>query len=418
MKDVVKKVLKNGVTCYLYSDENLKRFAVSYGVNYGLLGYFDKFYYDGKKYEVPPAVAHFIEHTLIEKSKYGNLLFELKDRNYMMNGATSFECTRYYFVGIKEPYDSIKKLINIVDDPVFTKEDIDEARHAIVEEALKWEDNKYGMGSNLNMRALYNNFEAVYESGNVLGSKETTEAITYEDVRVCYDAYYSDDNKVLAIAGNFEIDEMVTFLEGVYSEIPSHPNKRKPYDYGNEFKVRTKMAKIRKPVSNDYILASFKMKNDFGIDKMALNYYIHMYLKQKVASDTQLVIDMQNDKIIIGGIGYSVYFFQEDVLSVTFTADVTDDVEFVKRLKNALNTEGLDERDFELYKRNMIVQDLSKMDYVYDAIIGFPANIEFSDKIYSVDKISECTFEEMKRVASKLDWTEEAITLIEKDEGK
>lgn len=419
MKDVVKKTLKNGVTCYLYGDEDLKRFAVSYGVNYGTLGYFDKFYYEDKLYEVPPSIAHFIEHTLIEKSKYGNFLFRLKDQNYMMNGATSTETTRYYFLGIEEPYRAIEELINLVDDPVFTREDVEDVKSAVAEETQRLNDNKYKIAQDLNMRSIFTEFEAIPENGNVLGSRDTTMSITYDDVMTAYNAYYSDDNKTLCIAGNFEIDKMVYFLEGVYAKIKPHPNKRKPfYEAAYIDSVRKEREVIYRPVANDYVYLSFKVKNDFGLSKLLLSDYLHALLRLKFGSDTKFVTGLANDKVIVGGISYSVYFFQDDILFITISADVLDEKEFTLRVKKELEREELDERTFELYKKSCLTTELSKMDYIYNSIIQFPSNIEFSETIYNVDVIKEMTYEGLLEVFKKLKWSVHAETILKKDKNK
>ena len=85
-KDYVEKKLSNGIKVYFLKDDNMKRVHVSYNVNYGTHGYFDKFYYKDKSYHVEPAIAHFLEHMLIETSKRGNMLLNYMDRNYDANG--------------------------------------------------------------------------------------------------------------------------------------------------------------------------------------------------------------------------------------------------------------------------------------------------------------------------------------------
>ena len=80
---------------------------------------------EGKVVEVLPGIAHFLEHMLGEHSKYGNMYKIFSDKKYQKNGITYGELTRFYFCGLNDIKESIKILINTIDDPVFTKEDVE-----------------------------------------------------------------------------------------------------------------------------------------------------------------------------------------------------------------------------------------------------------------------------------------------------
>ena len=80
-----KKVLPNGVKLYMYSDKNLKRVYASYEVRYGLSGMFNSVLINGKEEKLPFGMAHFLEHTILEHSKHGNLLHEFMSKNYSFN---------------------------------------------------------------------------------------------------------------------------------------------------------------------------------------------------------------------------------------------------------------------------------------------------------------------------------------------
>ena len=293
--DVIKRTLLNGINVYLYVDESLKRVVASYNVNYGTLGFFDKFYYDEKPYSVPPAMAHFLEHTLVETAKEGNMLLKFKEKSYEANAVTGLEWTSFYFVGIKDTWEAIKQLIKMVDEPNFDAESIEKVKNAVIEEANMKMDSKYQHGRNANRRNATLAYEACHESYNILGTGETTKSITLEDVRVCYDAYYYNENKCLVIGGNFDVEEMIDYLEK---------------------------------------------------EKIVVDLYLYIFLRMKLGSDMDFVMKLAHDKIIIGGVGHSCFYFK-DTLTITFSADVLDEEEFMKRLKGELNSDGLDERLFE-----------------------------------------------------------------------
>ncbi len=414
-REVVKKVLSNGVTAYLYADANLKRMIAAYTAKYGTLGYYDQFYYEDKLFKVPPAVAHFIEHTLVETSKYGNILHRFKERSYEINAMTGREFTTYYFVGIKDTWKSLEELINMVDDVNYDEESIKKVANAIVEEANKCMDQKYSLGFNANKRNATAAYSAVHETYSILGTGETTRSITKEDIDACYGAYYADDNKFLVIGGNFDIDEMVEFLEGVYAKLPRHPSKMRPFDYGDLLPIRKAYEELEKPVSNDYVYVTYKMRNECKEDLLIVDLYLSMFMRMKFGGDTKFVTELSNDKVISGGVSHTADFFK-GMIAVTFQADVFDQEEFLRRIDSQLNTDELDEKFFELIKKSYKVTELSKMDNIYKALLGFPRNIDFTEKLYMMDVLDELTIEGMKQLIDRLDWSLKTVTVIKKEQ--
>lgn len=410
-KEVVKKTLSNGIVAYLYADKNLKRMLACYTVNYGLLGYYDQFYYDGKLYSMPPAVAHFIEHTLMETSKYGNLLHRFKEKSYEVNARTTYEQTSYYFVGIKDTWESLKELINAVDDVNYDEEAIEKVKNAVCEEANMGLDEKYRLAFAANKRNATKAYSATYENYNLLGTAETTKSITLEDVQACYDAYYSNDNKFLVIGGNFEIDEMVAYLEDIYKELPVHENKRKPVDYGDLLPIRKPYEELSKPVANEFCIVTYKMRDLEPNNSMEVDLYLNMFMSLKFAHDTDFVTQLIKDEVIIGGISTSLDFYK-GILTVTFNADVLKREEFIKKLETQLNSHDLDEEMFELLKKSYKVNSLSKADYIYKSLLNFPRSIDFTDKLYNMEVIDSLTLEGLKKVVDSLDWNLKTVTVV------
>ncbi len=417
-KDFVKKTLKNGIPVYLYRDKYLKKMAVSYNVNYGSLGYYNQFYYEDTFYSMPPAMAHFLEHTLIETSKYGNMLHRFKEKNYEVNGATYHELTSYYFIGIKDTWESIKELIHMVEDPQFSEEAIEGVKGAIIEEVNKNSDDKYRTAFNAAKRNFYSNFEAIDESYNTLGTKESTAGITLEDVKVCYDAYYNDKNKFLVIGGNFEIDEMVDYLEEIYAELESHPCRMRKADYSDDFGVRKEYEELEKPLDTDFAIVKYKIRNDFKERLLLLDLYFYIFLRLKFGSDTDFVTNLIEKKVIIGGISSSVNFF-DGVIELTFSADVLDKDAFLVALDKELHFDGLDAYRFDLVKKAIKVGELSKMDYIYANIIRFATGLDFSEKLYSTDVVDEITLEDVKEFIKGIDFKAcpKNITYVKKKEA-
>lgn len=413
MKDFTKKTLSNGLVVYFYKDKNMKRTYVSYNVKYGTNGYYDEFYYRDKLYHVQPGMAHFLEHTLIETCKHGNMIHKFMDKNYEFNGLTYNELTSFYFVGIKDIKNSLKELIEMVDAPVFDRTSIENVKKAIVDEVRKSDDAKYGLAYNINKRNLYRGFEFCPLNGNVLGSAESTLAITYEETVACYNAYYNVENKFLVIAGNINIDEYTEYLETIFADLDDHPNEMRAVDYGEDRAVRKEYQEVSKRVDTEHLIITFKIESDEN--PLLIDLALFIFLRTKLANDTKFVTQLLDDKIIVGVIGWNTSYFKGDTL-VTFGVDVLNKDEFVNRLTREIANPKIEKRKFELLRRNLIANELSKLDYIYRSLKRFPNDIVYSEKLFAIDVLDECTYERVISIVESLNFDVKTSVLIKKEE--
>ena len=410
-KNYVEKTLKNGIKVYFYSDKNCKRKFASYNVNFGSYGYYDKFYYQDKPCKIFPGMAHFIEHYLIEKSKIGNMLHRFKEKNFECNGLTYPEFTSYYFLGVNYFEESLEELIRMVDDPQFTKEDVEDVKAAVIEELKNASDSKYHVAFANNKNNLNISYEAVPVNNNSLGSVETTNKISLEDVKLSYDAYYNDENKFLVIGGDIDIDETLELLEKIYSKLEKHPNQMREFDYEKDFSVRKEREVIEMRGDADFIVVTYKEKNTFDIPIIKLDMCMYLYFKLKQTYLNDYIDKLIKEKVIIGGVSFSTDFFK-DAITISFYTESYDTDRFEKELEKVFNLDGLEEKEFELLKRGLVVSELCKQDYIYKCFQNFPVNINFTKKIDEIDLINSITLDDVKEIISKLKFDLKTTTII------
>lgn len=411
-KDFVKRTLKNGIPVYLYKDKNLKRVVMSYNVKYVSGGEFSEFYYKGEHHSVHPGMAHFLEHYLIEHAKGGNMIHVYTDRNHSFNGLTYDDMTIYYFIAIKNVKEAIKDLISFVDDPVFTEENIESVKHAIVDEVRKNFDKKYMIAHGMHSRNLYKNFEKCPKHGNHLGTKNTTLAITKEEAELCYNAYYNNENKFIVIGGNIDIDECMEYLNSIMDEMPKHENYYSEAISDKLMPVRRKYSTIEMPIDNDYLIVSYKMEHIFkDIDPLLLDLYFYLYFNLKFMNSNEFISGLIKDKVIIGGVNSSHYIFKDTII-ISFATDVIDEKEFIRRLEEELSTSKIDESMFELLIKSLVANELSRMDNIYSNIRRFPLSIDLTEKLNNVDTLKKCSLDELKEVISKFKFDNRVVTYV------
>lgn len=413
MKEFNKKILKNGVTLYLYSDTNLKRTFASYSVKFGSSGIFNEFYYKGKKKTIPFGMAHFLEHTLIEQSRCGNMLHYFANEGYVTNGATYDELTSFYFFGIDNINSSIEKLIKMVDMPVFDEEAIEKVKPAVIEELNSRFDDKFSLINSNNYRNLFKSFELADKSNNVLGTSKDTKNFTYDMVKLAYDAYYNDENKILVIAGNIDEDEMLKFIEGIYEGIPKHPNNLKRIKHSNLMEIRKKDETIPFHIKGPSLaIRSYKFKNDKNIDNHKLSLYISIYNFLKFNSGTKFIEEMVLNKELIE-FDYISDFLDDNIFLIRYIVEANDPKKVFEKLEHELNTENLPREKFELRKKSLMVQNIIKRDYIYNIFASFTYKLFFTEKLDEVDLIKSLNYDEMIDIISSLKFDTYSTSTVE-----
>ena len=416
MTDLIQKKLSNGIRVFYYADKSLKRVYASISVDYGSDGFYDNFIYNNKKYHTKPAMAHFLEHYLIENSRLGNMLHRYSEKSYISNGLTDTDVTTYYFVGIdskKNIYTSIHELLDMIEKPVFTKENIDKTKYSICEELTGTKDDRYQIAFSNNRHNLHTAYDPVPVANNVLGTIDTTMSITLEDAKACYDAYYNDESKFIVIAGNININKVHALLESYYKKIGHHTNLIKSYPYPEDIGVRHKLEIIEMPADADIVYNSFKFPIDEKNSLFEQAFYLQTYMKIKLGNSKQEIEALKVNKFISGTIGFTNGYFK-GMTDVVVYYESYKSKSSVKKIEEILNNKKYSKKEFELHKKDAIVNDIKERDFVYSAFIYFPFKLAFSNKIDNIKDYNSFTYEKYKKFISKIDFKFETTTIVTK----
>ena len=164
--------LDNGLKLYLFSDDTKNR---TYGAIYTFVGGRDThFKLDGKDYNQVNGVAHFLEHYLLEKSKYGDLMACFDNEYISANGVTNQEETTYFINTVHDFEDNFIKLINTINDPRFDENEIDDVKKPIISEINRSNDNPTRKYNEFIYKTLYKNLRYSITLGTEDNIKELT----------------------------------------------------------------------------------------------------------------------------------------------------------------------------------------------------------------------------------------------------
>ena len=407
--------MKNGPKVVLYQDTSKHVALASLYVMFG--GDVKKAKIDGKEYKIPNGIAHFIEHLLIEHSKYGNFLLDMEKKNTDCNGFTNKDRTEFYVNSVENFEDDLVKLINVVNNAHFTKKNIEEVRSAIIKEKMMEKDRNFVDLMRLDYSLLFKNIEYP----NVLGEVDDIKNISYEDVKLCYDAFYRNENEVIVIAGNFNIGRIEKILKENFS--------KKELKYKNVELLKEKEGKeianftgsIKKNISMDYVRVTYKIDaSSFkGKDRVDLDFYMYMFLSYLFDPSSDVYNDLVESKTCIYNLDYSSYFI-DDYLIIMIGTTTDNHEAFIDKVVDTMKSKKVNEEDFELRKKDSIVEIILREDTLGKTINPFVNNILVYnyDKMDTTEDIESLTFEKYKNVIEGLDFSHCAISMMLKNGDK
>jgi predicted Zn-dependent peptidase len=210
--------LDNGLEVVLHRDARLPLVALNL------------WYHVGSKNERPghTGFAHLFEHMLFQGSENvgtNDHFHYVQQAGGVANGSTWYDRTNYYEVlpsshldlGLWLESDRMGFLM-----PAITQEKLDNQREVVINERRQKMDNQpYG-------RAFERLQEMLYSPSHpyrwpVIGYVEDVERATLDDVQDFFETFYSPDNAVLTLAGDFEPAQALERVAHFFDEIPPGP---------------------------------------------------------------------------------------------------------------------------------------------------------------------------------------------------
>ena len=175
--------------------------------------------------------AHLFEHMLFQGSEHvgANEHFELIQRaGGTLNGSTWLERTNYYET---VPSNQLALALWLEADrmgallPAMTQKKLDTQREVVKNERRWSVDNQpYGTWWEKLPALAFPEEHPFHHS--LIGSMEDLSAASLEDVEVFFKTYYTPDNAVLSVAGDFETEEARKLINEYFGRIP--PGSGKP----------------------------------------------------------------------------------------------------------------------------------------------------------------------------------------------
>lgn len=244
------RTLPNGMAVYFIPKPLFTRSFAILATNFGSV---DKsFSIEGKRYDTPVGVAHFLEHKMFEDED-GNALQKFARTGASPNAYTSRTMTAYHFTCDEAFEENLKILLKFVFTPYFTEENVAKERGIIEQEIDMIEDTPGWRVYNGLLRGLYHEHPA---RESIAGSAASIAEITPELLYTCHKAFYSPSNMALVVCGDSEMETICRLAQQHSPKTATAIGKR---FYGTRQQgVCEEFVREQMPVSQPMFMAGFK----------------------------------------------------------------------------------------------------------------------------------------------------------------
>lgn len=406
--------LENGLNVYMIPNDHISNIYVTYTTAYG--SYDSEFIpIDGSDYiKVPDGIAHFLEHKMFEQEDGVDPFTFFSNNGADMNAYTSFFGTTYLFSGIDKFIENLKYLLNYVESPYFTDENVEKEKGIILQELKMHKDNPYRAGE---IKIIENSFVINPIRIPVIGTEKSIKSITKEDLYTCYSTFYNPSNMLLVLTGNFNPELAMQAIKAV--EDSRNVRKidniiSKKYDEPDNVLKQTDVLKMSVSIPKVFIGIKLNIDNlSKKYDKNLLLRYINIYMNIKFGNVSEIQEELINNNIINTDIGLDKVYTDKHLLYIIY-ADTDKEEAFINEVLKSLNNKTINEQDFIRKKKIFLANNISISDNIYS----------LNEKIvneYLLNKtiITDCyqmynklNYEELNNIINALDFSNVSKLII------
>lgn len=186
-------------------------------------------------------VSHFLEHMMfkgtdgVTAEEINRAFDDIGARN---NAYTSSEITAFHAHVLPEHLARTVELLALLLRPALREEDFTTEKGVILEEIAMYQDNPFWV---LYEEAVDRHYRPHPLSHRVLGTSKTITDLTRDAMRDYFEARYSADNMVLALAGRIDFDavrEQADRLCGSWSRTGAVRDAARPRSGGGDFTLK------------------------------------------------------------------------------------------------------------------------------------------------------------------------------------
>ncbi|WP_435921185.1 EF-P 5-aminopentanol modification-associated protein YfmH [Paenibacillus sp. DYY-L-2] len=409
-----RETMDNGLQVYVLPKPGFQKIYATFSTKYGSID--NHFRVEGQEeVKVPDGIAHFLEHKMFEEPQ-GDIFATFASQGASANAFTSFDQTVYLFSATEKIKENLETLINFVQHPYFTDQNVEKEKGIIGQEIGMYRDNP-------DWRVYFGLIEAMYRTHpvhiDIAGTVESIGTITKETLYTCYNAFYHPSNMLLFIVGGVDPEEVFKLVRDNQAGKDYKPQGSIDRLFDKEqLDVNEKRRETKLPVSIPKCLFGFKeTKLGFsGKELIRRDLTTKLALDLLLGSSTRLYQKLYDMDLISDSFSHE-YNSSNGYAFSAIGGDTKDPerlLEVITEEIKQVTAAGFREEDFERARKKKIGG--------YLRMLNSPENIahEFTryrfrgGDLFEVLPIYESlTLEEVNaRLREHIDWNQMAVSLV------
>lgn len=377
--------LENGLTVMIIPKKGIQKKYAIWGTNYGSND--SKFVVPGEteETEVPKGVAHFLEHKMFEQESGINSLDTLTALGVDANAYTTNDHTAYLFECTENFYPALDELMDYVQNPYFTDENVEKEKGIIGQEIMMYDDYP-------EWRVYLNALEAMYHEHpiklDITGTIETISHIDRDILYKCYNTFYNPSNMAMVICGDFEPEKLLEEIKRRLINKKANGEIKRIYPEEKEEIVKEKIEQTM-DVSQPLFTIGIKDKLADTKERVRKHIAIEILLNIIIGKSSKLYRELYDEGILFTVPGLD-YEYARGYAHILITGQSQNPDKVYEKFKEAVSNmkqNGIDSNEFNRIKKRIYGDYIKEYNDTADIARMFLA--DFFKEINSFDYLEE-----------------------------
>lgn len=343
--------LENGMDVIIIPKKNAIKKYVIWGTHFGSIDNHFIMPTTGEEVYIPDGVAHFLEHKMFEQPNGTNSLDTLMALGIDANAYTSNDHTAYLFECTDNFYEGLDELMDYVQHPYFTEENVEKEKGIIGQEIGMYDDDP-------SWQLYINAMDCMYKENpikiDIAGTVESISKITPDVLYKCYNTFYNPSNMTMVVCGDFEPEKLLNEIKKRLVPKENQGEIKRIYAK-EETEINRKETEVKMELSNPLFLVGYKDATKNKENLVKRHIAIEIILNMLIGKSSELYKKLYEENILLSEPNFD-YEFNNEYAHVTIYGqsknprriyeEITKQVE--KYIKN-----GLDEEHFKRIKKKI-----------------------------------------------------------------
>lgn len=377
--------LENGMDIIIIPKKNAIKKYIIWGTHFGSIDNHFIMPNTGEEVYIPDGVAHFLEHKMFEQPNGTNSLDTLMALGIDANAYTTNNHTAYLFECTDNFYEGLDELMDYVQHPYFTDENVEKEKGIIGQEIMMYDDYP-------EWKVYLNALEAMYHEHpvklDITGTIETISHIDKEILYKCYNTFYNPSNMAMVVCGDFEPEKLLEEIKSRLVKKEANGEIKRIYPEEAETIVQEKIEQ-NMDVSQPLFTIGIKDKVADNKEKVRKHIAIEILLNMIIGKSSKLYKELYDE-----GLLFSVpsidYEFSRGYAHILVTGQSPEPEKVYEKFKDTVSKmkeSSIDIPEFNRIKKRIYGEYVKEYNDTADIARMFLA--DFFKEINSFDYLEE-----------------------------